>query len=176
MHAAAPCLLCARMTRLKFAIARNYFWCIMEIQAIFKLRVHRYSAIYVVSLMCKLEWIKKIANNRIEGLTASYETNSYTIRMKTAILSWLQNDGSRNLALKTTRASDRNVGESCFPLSWSTENFLLPLHYTKLSLHSSPAGITSHACACIVSKTHRESECYLPPFLTKTRRVKYGVW
>ena len=42
-----------------------------------------------------------------------------------AILSWLQNDGSsivepdalvvfRLLALKTTKASDRNISESCF--------------------------------------------------------------
>ena len=31
-----------------------------------------------------------------------------------------------SLALKTTRASGRNVGESCFPLSWSLENPLFP--------------------------------------------------
>ena len=69
--------------------------------------------------------------------------------LKTVILSWLQNDGTREfskdqlkgkqllltfwsdalvvfrakvkttLALKTTRASGRNVSESCFPLNWS---------------------------------------------------------
>ena len=64
---------------------------------------------------------------------------------KTVILSWLQNDGTRGFskdqlrgkqlslmfwpdalvvfrALKMTRASGQNVGESCFPLSWSIEN------------------------------------------------------
>ena len=35
--------------------------------------------------------------------------------MKTVILSWLQNDGNGvPLALKMTRASGQNVGESCF--------------------------------------------------------------
>ena len=45
---------------------------------------------------------------------------------------WLLFDGTREFsvdhlkeALKITRASGRNVGESCFPLSWSTENLLL---------------------------------------------------
>ena len=46
----------------------------------------------------------------------------------TVILSWLQNDGTRGftLALKKTRASGRNVGKSCFPLSWSIKNPLVP--------------------------------------------------
>ena len=63
--------------------------------------------------------------------------------MKTAILSWLQNDGTRGFSndqfkrkqfsplfrpdalvvfrakVRTTRASDLNVGKSCFPLNWS---------------------------------------------------------
>ena len=70
--------------------------------------------------------------------------------VKTAILSWLQNDGTRgfskdqlkgkqlslmfqpdalvifNLALKTTRASGQNFCKSCLPLSWSLENPLVP--------------------------------------------------
>ena len=32
----------------------------------------------------------------------------------------------RTLALKMTRASGRNVGKRCFPLSWSLENHLVP--------------------------------------------------
>ena len=49
--------------------------------------------------------------------------------METVILSCLQNDGTRGFskkkALKTTRASGRNVSESCSPLTWSTENPLV---------------------------------------------------
>ena len=38
----------------------------------------------------------------------------------------LYNSSVNTLALKTTRASGRNIGESCFPLIWSLENPLVP--------------------------------------------------
>ena len=39
---------------------------------------------------------------------------------------------SFTLALKKTRASGRNISESCFPLSWSTENPLVPSFWSQL--------------------------------------------
>ena len=66
-------------------------------------------------------------------------TRIYTF-MKTAILSWLQNDGNREFSKDQLspeddyKASGQNVGESCFSLSWSLENPLFP-SCTHLHVH-----------------------------------------
>ena len=41
---------------------------------------------------------------------------------------------SFTLALKTTRLSGQNVGKSCFPLSWSLENPLVPSFWSQLRI------------------------------------------
>ena len=95
--------------------------------------VHMNVCMYVCMYVFMNEGNRGFSKDQLKGkqLSPTFQPDALVVfRAKVACSSRLQG----TLALKTTRASARNVGESCFPLSWSLENPLFPSFWSQLRI------------------------------------------
>ena len=78
---------------------------------------------------CTIDGTRGFSKDQLQGkqLLPTFRSDALVIFRAKVIMTW-------PLALKMTRASGRNVGESYFPLSWSLENPLDPSFWSQLRI------------------------------------------
>ena len=108
--------------------------------------------------------------DQLKDTCALHADEKYYCQMKTAILSWLQNDGNRGFSkdqlkgkqLSPTFRPDALVVfrakvklgvncKSCFPLSWSLENPLFPSLLSNACLPNDKVQMPAKLTACVLT-------------------------